>query len=194
MRSAQYKRIAVFCGSKSGNRDDYCAAMKQLAESFIDAGVSLVYGGARIGMMGALADQMLERGGEVIGVMPQSLVDREIAHEEITELHVVESMSARKSLVSQLADGFILLPGGCGSLDEFFEILTEIRLGFHNKPYGILNVNDYYSSLIKLLNHMVAEGFWESVHRDKLIVESNPGQLLKRLFKVPVAKRSLVGA
>ncbi len=134
-----------------------------------------------MGLMRALADSTLAAGGSVIGVMPQSLIDREIGHKGLTEMRIVQNMHERKALRADLADAFIALPGGHGTLDEFCEILTWAQLGIHHKPCGILNVNGYYDSLLALFNHAVEEGFLRSIHRDMVIVDTNPKQLLERM-------------
>jgi uncharacterized protein (TIGR00730 family) len=179
------KRICVFCGSSLGVRPEYGHAAAQLGRLLAGAGLGLVYGGARVGLMGALADAVLEAGGEAIGVMPRALVEKEIAHSGLTELHVVETMHERKTLMSDLADAFVLLPGGFGSWEEFCEAVTWLQLGMHQKPCGVLNVVGYYDALMALSAHAAAEGFLRPAHRDLVIVADNPQQLLLRLSVAP---------
>ncbi len=172
------KKIAIFCGSSTGNLSTYSEDAKKLANKMSDAGMTLVYGGAKVGLMGVIANQMLKNNSRVIGVIPQSLVDIEIAHEDLTELHIVNSMHKRKELMAELADAFIMLPGGAGSLDEFFEIFTWGKLGYHQKPCGILNSSGYYDSLLSFLDHAVLQGFLKRHHRDMIIVNQNSSQLI----------------
>ncbi len=173
-------KIGVFCGSNTGNDSVYAEFAVQLAEVIINAGMSLVYGGANVGLMGVIANHVIKNGGEIIGVIPRSLVDVEIAHQSLTKMYIVDSMHERKALIANLADGFIMLPGGPGSLDEFFEIYTWAQLGFHCKPCGLLNVNNYYDYLLKFLNHAVVEGFLKSIHKDMIIVEHSPHIMLQK--------------
>jgi uncharacterized protein (TIGR00730 family) len=175
------KRICVFCGSSLGVRPEYGQAAAELGRVLAGSRIGLVYGGARVGLMGALADAVLEAGGEAIGVMPRALVEKEIAHSGLTELHVVESMHERKTLMSDLADAFVLLPGGFGSWEEFCEVVTWLQLGMHQKPCGVLNVAGYYDSLFSLTAHATAEGFLRPAHKDLVIVADNPEQLLLQL-------------
>jgi uncharacterized protein (TIGR00730 family) len=181
-----FKRICVFCGSSLGARPEYGQAAAELGRVLAGSGIGLVYGGARVGLMGALADAVLAAGGEAIGVMPRALMEKEIAHSGLTELHVVESMHERKTLMSDLADAFILLPGGFGSWEEFCEVVTWLQLGMHQKPCGVLNVAGYYDALINLTEHAAAEGFLRSAHRDLVIVADNPEQLLLQLSAAPI--------
>src|SRR5579862_5553391 len=160
------KKIGVFCGSNTGNNPLYAETAKQLAISMAHAGITLVYGGANVGLMGVLADNILKNNGYVVGVIPKSLVEVEIAHQHLTELHTVNSMHERKAMIADISDGFIMLPGGPGSLDEFFETLTWAQLGYHSKPCGILNVCNYYNYLLKFLDHAVEQGFIKQVHRN----------------------------
>ncbi|OGT50619.1 MAG: Rossman fold protein, TIGR00730 family [Gammaproteobacteria bacterium RIFCSPHIGHO2_12_FULL_41_15] len=175
------KSIAVFCGSSPGISETFGESTEKLAETMAQAGISLVYGGANVGLMGILADKMLTSGSRVIGVIPKSLVDVEIAHTGLTDLQIVNSMHERKARIAALADGFIMLPGGPGSLDEFFEMLTWAQLGYHSKPCGILNVDHYYDDLLKFLDHAVTQGFFKLVHRNMIIVEASPQRLIERL-------------
>ena len=149
---------------------------RQLAER----GITIVYGGGRVGTMGAVADGALAAGGEVIGVIPQHLMDREVGHERLTKLHVVDSLHERKALMSELADGFLALPGGAGTMDELFESWTWSQLGLHGKPVGLLNIDGYYDHLLRFIDHMVAEGFLRERYRDAFVVEADLGRLLDR--------------
>jgi uncharacterized protein (TIGR00730 family) len=173
-------RLCVYCGSRLGANDAYVTAARELGSLLAGSGIALVYGGAGKGIMGVLAESMLELGGEVIGVIPQALKDQEIAHPGLTELHVVNSMHERKSLMAVLADGFVALPGGFGTLEEIIEVLTWGQLNFHNKPCGLLNVNGYFDSLIAFLAHAENEGFVRSEHRLMLKVADTPAQLLEQ--------------
>ncbi len=171
--------ICIFCGSSSGKDPAYAEAARFLGETLARRGVTLVYGGGNVGLMGIVADAALEAGGEVIGVMPEALVEREISHTSLTKLHVVGSMHDRKALMSELSDGFIALPGGNGTLEEFFEVLTWAQLGEHRKPCGLLNVSAYYDPLLSVLDHMVDQGFLSEKHRSIVQVESEPENMLE---------------
>lgn len=173
------KSICVYCGSNPGNRPEYLEAAKALGKTLAANQITLVYGGAKIGIMGCIADTVLAEGGEVIGVMPQSLVDREVAHPGLTRLEVVSSMHERKALMAKLSDGFIAMPGGIGTLEEIFEVLTWAQLGFHRKPCGLLNIQGYYDHLSTFLDHVTEEGFVRDVHRAMLQVESAPEEMIK---------------
>lgn len=175
------KKIAIFCGAFSGKHPSYCKIAEDLAELFCKDNIGLVYGAAKVGVMGALADRMLRHGGEVIGIIPHSLVALEVTHPRLSKLHRVDSMHQRKWLMSELADAFILLPGGIGSLDEFFEIYTWAKLSHHSKPCGILNVNGYYDKLLEFLDHMVEQGFLDQIHRNMILIHESPALLLQAL-------------
>ena len=175
------KRVCVFCGSNAGIRAEYGLAAQGLATVLVRRGLGLVYGGGNVGLMGVLADSMLQAGGEVIGVIPQSLVAREVAHRGITDLRVVDTMHQRKALMNELSDAFIALPGGFGTLDEFFEILTWSQLGIHGKPSGLLNVSGYYDSLLAMLDHAVTEGLLRPAHRELVIADTDADSLVQRL-------------
>ena len=175
------RRVCVYAGSNPGNDLIYAQAARELADLLAERGIGLVYGGGRVGLMGVLADTALAAGGEVIGVMPQALVDREIAHEGLTELRVVASMHERKALMAELSDAFVAVPGGIGTLEELIEIYTWSQLGIHAKPCGVLNVDGYYDHLAAFLDHAVAAGFLKAEHRAVLSVASEPGELLERL-------------
>jgi uncharacterized protein (TIGR00730 family) len=175
------KRICVFSGSSPGGDLAYRAAATDLGHRLAERGIEVVYGGASVGLMGAVADAAMEGGGHVIGVIPQSLVDREIAHPHISDLRVVESMHERKALMADLADAFIALPGGVGTLEELFEIYTWNQLGLHAKPLGLFNVRGYYDGLARFLDHAVAERFVTPKHRAMLLVDEDLGALLDGL-------------
>lgn len=171
-------KICVFCGSSAGARPAYKIAATALGHALADAGIGLVYGGASVGLMGAVADAALAHGGEVTGVMPRSLVDRELAHPGLSALHVVGSMHERKAMMAELSDAFVALPGGLGTFEELFEIWTWAQLGHHQKPVALLNVEGYYDGLLAFLDHSVREAFVRPVHRHNLIAETDIGRLL----------------
>ena len=173
--------ICVFCGSASGRAPAYTAAARELGQLLAKRGIGLVYGGGNVGLMGELADAVLDAGGRAIGVIPQQLVDREIAHAGLTELHVVENLHQRKALMAELADAFLALPGGIGTMEELFEVWSWGKLGLHGKPCGLLNVDGYFDSLRTLTDQMVTEGFLEPEYREMLLIEEQPGVLLDRL-------------
>lgn len=174
------KRVCVFCGSAAGRRPAYADLARALADALARRGLGLVYGGGSVGLMGVLADAVLETGGEVIGVLPRGLASKELAHEGLTQLHVVGSMHERKALMASLADGFIALPGGLGTMEELVEVLTWAQLGIHRKPVGLLDVADYWSGLQTLLTHAAAEGFVRPEYAGLLLTETDPGALLDR--------------
>jgi uncharacterized protein (TIGR00730 family) len=175
------QRVCVFCGSSPGARPAYAEATAELARLLVAEGIGVVYGGGHVGLMGVLADATMAAGGEVIGVMPQALVDREIAHERITELRVVGSMHERKALMAELGDAFVALPGGAGTLEELSEVYTWAQLGLHDKACALLDVEDYYAGLVSFLDHAVSERFLREEHRAMLIVEREPRALIDRL-------------
>lgn len=174
-------RICVFCGARSGRDDAYLRLARGVARAIVARGDGVVYGGGRVGMMGALAGAALEAGGEVIGVIPETLATAEVAHHGITQLHVVDSMHARKALLAQLSDAFIALPGGIGTMDELFEALTWRQLGIHAKPVGILNAGGYYDPLLSMLDRMLEEGLLPAATRALIIVDSSIDELLEKL-------------
>lgn len=182
-----FKRICVFCGSSSGARPCYAAAATSLARYVVSKGIAVVYGGGNVGLMGTLADAALEAGGEVIGVIPQSLVQKEVAHQKLSELRLVGSMHERKSLMAKLSDAFIALPGGYGTVEEFCEVLTWTQLGLHRKPCGILNIEGYFDMLLQLFDHAVEERFLKQVHRRMVISDHHPESLVDRMlgYEVP---------
>jgi hypothetical protein len=175
------QRVLVFCGSSLGGRPAYAAAAQQLGRLLAQRGHGVVYGGASIGLMGALADAALAAGGEVIGVIPERLFAAEVPHAGLTERHVVETMHERKALMAELSDAVIALPGGNGTLDELFEMITWAQLRLHRKPIGLLDVEGYWQPLVALMDHMVTERFVRPEYRDALLVESEPQTLLDRL-------------
>jgi uncharacterized protein (TIGR00730 family) len=167
-------RLCVFCGSKPGDNPAYAEAAAELGRKLSEQKIGLVYGGASVGLMGAIADATLQAGGDAIGVIPQSLVDKEIAHPDLTQMHVVSGMHERKALMADLSDGFIALPGGIGTLEELFEIWTWAQLGMHNKPCVLLNVAGYYNQLIGFLDQMTQAGYLKGSSRSMLRIASNP--------------------
>ncbi len=171
-------RLCVFCGSNAGHDPIYVEMARSLGEALARHGIDLVYGGASVGLMGAVADAVLDNGGHVVGVMPRALVDKEIAHGGLSELRVVGSMHERKALMAELADGFIALPGGLGTFEELFEVWTWAQLGYHGKPCALLNVGGFYDKLASFLDEVVERGFVKPVHRAMLIVESEPDALI----------------
>jgi uncharacterized protein (TIGR00730 family) len=177
------RSICVFCGSNSGNDLAYEDAARSLGETLAESGITLVYGGGHVGLMGVVANAALASGGEAVGVIPHSLVEREIAHNGLTDLHVVGSMHERKAMMSELSEGFIALPGGTGTMEEFFEVLTWAQLGEHGKPCGLLNVAEYYDPLLAVFDHMVANGFLSEANRSIVIVETEPITMLGRFEK-----------
>ena len=176
------RRLCVFCGSSPGGDPAYAACARELGELLTRRGIGLVYGGARAGLMGTLADAVLEAGGEVTGVIPKALLEREIAHLGLTDLRTVDSMHERKALMADLSDGFLALPGGLGTFEELFEIVTWAQLGMHRKACGLLNVRGFYDGLAAFLDHAVAERFLRPEHRDLLLVETTAGAMLERLL------------
>ena len=177
----EVQRACIFCGSSPGARPAYTEAAEDLGMLLVENGITLVFGGATVGLMGRLADTVVSEGGEAIGVIPQALVDREIAHVGLTDLHVVDTMHERKQRMADLSDGFVALPGGLGTLDELFEIYTWAQLGLHRKPIGLMNVEGYFDGLVGFLEHAVAERFVRDDHREMLIVEEEPAPMLERL-------------
>ncbi|HWZ20086.1 MAG TPA: TIGR00730 family Rossman fold protein [Ktedonobacteraceae bacterium] len=185
------RRICVFSGSNPGVRPEYQQAARSLAQEMVVRGLELVYGGASVGLMGVLADTVLAGGGDVIGVIPRGVFRQEIPHKGLTQLHEVASMHERKALMADLSDGFIALPGGFGTFDELFEIITWAQLGLHNKPIGLLDAADYFAPLLALVVHASTEGFIPASHQSILMHEENPIKLLDRFaFYSPQAKMS----
>jgi uncharacterized protein (TIGR00730 family) len=185
------KRICVFCGSSPGARPSYAENAKSLARHLAANRITVVYGGGNVGLMGTLADATLEAGGEIIGVIPQALLNRELSHTRIPDLRVVGSMHERKAMMAELSDAFIAMPGGFGTFEEFCEVLTWTQLGLHRKPCGLLNVEGYYDPMLSLFDHAVAEQFVKPAHRQMVISESSPELLVDRLLKyeLPVVSK-----
>ncbi len=180
------KAVCVYCGSNTGRGDRYAVAARALGRAIAERGVTLVYGGGGTGLMGVLADSVLAGGGQVTGIALQRLVEKEMVHAGLTELHVVESMHERKAMMARLSDAFIAAPGGYGTLDEFSEVLTWTQLGIQRKPCGLLNVDGFYDPLLGFIDHLVAEQFLKQPHRDMVVVEHDPEALLRRLADEPV--------
>jgi len=187
------KSVCVFCGGNPGARPSYAAAARRLGEVLAARALTLVYGGASTGLMGAVADGALARGGRVVGVLPEFMVAREVAHPGLTELRLVGSMHERKAEMAARADAFVALPGGFGTLDELFEILTWSQLGLHHKPCALLDVDDYYAPLVTFLDHAAREGLLRPEHRAMLFVERDPERLAERLasYSPPAVARVL---
>jgi uncharacterized protein (TIGR00730 family) len=175
------KRICVYCASNAGANPAYAVAARAMGTLLAERGITLVFGGGRVGLMGEVADSALAAGGEVIGVMPQALVQREAAHQGLTQLHIVNSMHERKALLAEMADGFIALPGGIGTLEELFETWTWAQLGVHAKPIGMLDVEHYWESMLRFFDHMGAEGFLRTYTRELLLVDDRAEGLLSRM-------------
>jgi uncharacterized protein (TIGR00730 family) len=178
------RRVCVFCGSSVGNHPAYAEVAQAMGAVLAKRGIGLVYGGGNVGLMGVIANAVMAHGGEAIGVIPQSLADREVAHAGITQLHVVDSMHARKAMMAELSDGFVAMPGGVGTFEEFFEVVTWTQLGVHRKPCGLLNVQGFYTPLAAFIDQAVSEGFIKPVHRAAIVVDSDPARLLDTLAKV----------
>jgi uncharacterized protein (TIGR00730 family) len=178
------KRICIFCGSSTGTQPAYREAAEAMGALLAQRHIGLVYGGGHVGLMGVIADAVLAGGGEAIGVIPQALADREIAHAGLTELHVVDSMHTRKALMADLSDAFIAMPGGVGTFEEFFEAVTWTQLGVHRKPCGLLNAGAFYTPLVAFIDQAVTEGFIRPTHRATIIVDDDPARLLDTLGNV----------
>jgi len=174
------KRICVFCGSSPGSKPTYNQAAVELGQELARQDIELVYGGGRVGMMGKIAGATLDSGGKVIGVIPEYLAEKEVAFTDLAELYVVPTMHDRKALMVELSDGFIALPGGLGTFEEFFEVLTWGQLSLHKKPCGLLNIEGYYDKLVNFLDHAVQEDFIQSEHREILLVASRPEELIEK--------------
>jgi len=185
------KKICVYCGSSPGKNPAYSVAASHLAKALCDRGIGLVYGGAAVGVMGAVANAVLEAGGSAIGVIPKSLAVKEVAHENLDELHVVASMHERKAMMAELADGFIALPGGWGTLEEIFEMLTWAQLGFHDKPCGLLNTEGYYNGLIGFLEKSFEQKFVNELYRPMLMQAHEPSALLDQFvaYRAPKVRK-----
>lgn len=172
------KSICIFCGANFNGDPVLKQAIEDLAEVMVSKNITLIYGGGRVGVMGILADAVLQRGGKAIGVIPQFLMDKEVGHTGLTELHIVETMHQRKQLMNDLCDGIIMLPGGFGTLEEFFEVLTWLQLGLHHHPIGILNVNGFYDLLLKQMDVMVEQRFLKPVNRGLIITSADAVELV----------------
>jgi uncharacterized protein (TIGR00730 family) len=192
MRETMLRRICVYCGSGVGAHDEYADAAGALGRALVERGIGLVFGGGRIGMMGVLAETVLQGGGEAIGVIPKDLMDKGLALTTVTSLRVVETMHARKAMMADLADGFIAMPGGFGTAEEFFEALTWAQLGLHTKPCGLLNVKGYFDHLIRFLDHAVEQEFIDAAQRALLLVDDSPEALLDKLtsWKPPAVDKA----
>ncbi len=179
------KSVCVYCGSSPGNRPEYAQAARALGKALVENDMSLVYGGGKVGLMGIVADAVLEHGGTAIGIIPDALMQKEVGHRGLTELHVVRSMHERKQMMADRADAFIAMPGGVGTFEELFETFTWLQLGYHAKPVGLLNVAGFYDGMLGFLSHAVQEGFLKRVHADLLNVADTPAALLGKLGNAP---------
>lgn len=182
----EIKSICVFCGSSTGENKIYSDAAKKLGQVFVKEGITLVYGGAKVGLMGIIADEVLLHGGKVIGVIPDFFSDKEIAHNQLSELIYVDSMAERKAILAERSDAFIAMPGGFGTLDELFEMMTSSQLDLHKKPVGLLNVNHFYDALIQQLDKMESEKFMKTIHRQMLLDDENEYVLLNKMHEYQV--------
>jgi hypothetical protein len=190
--SHEINNVCVFCGSQPGGRPEYLAAARELGSMLARNGIGIVYGGGHIGMMGALADAALAANGRVAGVIPEHLMRPEVAHQRLSELVVVDTMHTRKRLMAERSDAFVVLPGGYGTFEEMFEMVTWLQLKLHTKPVGILNVENYFDHLLQFLRHAAAEGFIRPAHFDLVIVESGAPLLLERLRRhTPTVSRGV---
>jgi uncharacterized protein (TIGR00730 family) len=182
-----FRSVCVYCGASSGHDPVHAEAARALGREMAQQRLALVYGGGHVGLMGIIADAVLDAGGEVTGVIPKALMDTEVGHDRLTRLMVVKDMHERKALMAELANGFIAMPGGIGTLEELFEAMTWAQLGFHEKPVGLLNVNGFYDKLLAFLSQLEQEGFLRAEHKNLLINESEPSALLERLreFRMP---------
>ncbi|MGP1939239.1 MAG: TIGR00730 family Rossman fold protein [Arsenophonus sp. ET-DL9-MAG3] len=174
--------ITIYCGSNAGVNDIYKKQTVALVSELVNRKITLIYGGGNVGIMGILADSVLEKGGRIVGVIPSLLIERKIFHGNLTEIHIVDTMHQRKQKMIDLADGFITLPGGVGTLEEFSEVFAWNQIGLHRKPFGLLNINNYWSPLIAMIEKMANEKFLEEKYRYMTIVDNNPGNLLDRLL------------
>ncbi len=186
------RRVCVYCGSGVGGHDGYAEAARALGRALVERGLGLVFGGGRIGMMGVLAETVMQGGGEAIGVIPKDLMDKGLGLATVTSLRVVETMHARKAMMADLADGFVAMPGGFGTVEEFFEVLTWAQLGLHTKPCGLLNVKSYFDPLIRFIDHAVEQEFIDVAHRALLLVDGSPEGLLDKLatWKPPAVDKA----
>lgn len=180
--------ICVFTGSRQGTSPEYAAAARQIGREMAARGYGLVYGGGNVGLMGIVADAVLEQQGHVIGVIPAAFVEKEVAHRGLSELRIVQSMHERKAVMAEASHAFIAMPGGIGTMEEFFEVLSWAQLGLHNKPCGLLNVRGYYRRLVEFMDYAVEQDFLKAKHRELLLVESEPGELLDRFDQLIVTR------
>jgi uncharacterized protein (TIGR00730 family) len=180
------KAICIFCGANFNGDPVLKQTIELLAEVMVSKNVSLIYGGGKVGVMGLIADAILNRGGKAVGVIPQFLMDKEVGHTGLTELHVVDNMHQRKQLMSDLCDGIIMLPGGLGTLEEFFEVLTWLQLGLHNHPVGILNVNGFYDLLLKQMDVMVEQRYLKKTNRDLVLSSADPIELVNLMENIEI--------
>ena len=181
MTKKTLQSLCVYCGSSAGHDPIYTQAASQLAQSLVNNQIALVYGGGQVGLMGKIADAVLALGGHVTGVIPKALMETEVGHHHLTELIVVDDMHARKAKMAELSDGFIAMPGGIGTLEELFEVLTWAQLGFHEKPIGLFNTADFFKGLIDFLQHQVQQGFLRAEHAELLLVDADAHQLITKL-------------
>jgi len=181
------KRICVFCGSRFGNNSVYRAAATDLGKLLAEKELALVYGGGNVGLMGEIANSVLAHGGKATGVIPQFLVEKELVHEKLSEVRIVQSMHERKALMAELADGFIAMPGGFGTLEETVEVLTWAQLGLHRKPIGLLNVEGYFNALYEFFEHMVKENFLHTEYKEMILIKDNAAEMMDSLvsFRLP---------
>ncbi|SDD26968.1 hypothetical protein SAMN05216345_107221 [Cupriavidus sp. YR651] len=179
------KSVCVYCGSSPGHRPEYADAARALGKAMAEQSLALVYGGGKVGLMGIVADSVMAHGGAAIGVIPDALMQKEVGHRGLTELHVVRNMHERKQMMADRADAFIAMPGGVGTFEELFETFTWLQLGYHDKPVGLLNVAGFYDGMLGFLNHAVGEGFLKQVHAEMLHVAETPADLLGRLAAAP---------
>ncbi|MES2107674.1 MAG: TIGR00730 family Rossman fold protein [Bacteroidota bacterium] len=180
------KAICVFCGANFNGDKALAEAIEQLAEVMVSRGITLVFGGGRVGVMGLLADAVLSRGGKAIGIIPQFLMDKEVGHTGLTELHIVDNMHQRKQLMNDLCDGIIMLPGGFGTLEEFFEVLTWLQLGLHSHPVGILNVNGFYDLLLQQMDLMVEQRYLKPTNRELVLSSGDPIELVNLMDNIEI--------
>ena len=183
MTNRKIHALCVYCGSSTGKDPAYADAARELGAQIASRSLSLVYGGGHVGLMGIIADAVLAAGGEVSGVIPTALMDAEVGHDRLTKLHVVKDMHERKAMMAELADGFIAMPGGIGTLEELFEVMTWLQLGYHAKPVGVLNVNGFYDGLLAFLDTQRDEGFLRAEHRELLLTDTEPSSLVERMLK-----------
>jgi hypothetical protein len=187
------KSLCIYCGSSAGTLPAYAEAARELAKEMVADNIALVYGGGNVGLMGVIADEVMRLGGEVTGVIPRALLDKEVGHHGLTRLHIVKDMHERKAMMADLSDGFVAMPGGIGTLEELFEVFTWSQLGFHNKPIGLLNVVGFYDGLISFLGHVVAQGFLRPAQASLLMHDAQARALLDRFqsFRPGVQEKML---